>query len=175
VTQVTIVKWPLTGQDHLACFTMIRRGVSVRLIPFDGRFLLRSSTPAGPQTILVVDDEDIVRELVARSLDEQGYRVLQACHGAGAIGVLEMQRFAVSLVICDLVMPVMGGREVAEWMRQHCPDLPLLFISGYPRAYLEAHHLYDPDVRMLRKPFLPSRLLEVVDELVGPDSGKSKK
>jgi two-component system, cell cycle sensor histidine kinase and response regulator CckA len=119
-----------------------------------------------PRTILVVDDEDIVRGLVARSLREAGYRVTQASHGGAAIGLLERQPRAVDLVICDLVMPVLGGREVAEWIKVHCPGLPLLFISGYPRAYLEAHHLYDPSVPMLRKPFLPSRLLEAVEELL---------
>jgi two-component system cell cycle sensor histidine kinase/response regulator CckA len=129
--------------------------------------LPQSEPPTSWQrTILVVDDEDIVRGLVARSLREGGYRVLQASHGAAAIGLLERQAQAVSLVICDLVMPILGGREVSDWMKQHCPELPLLFISGYPRAYLEAHHLYDPTVPMLRKPFLPSRLLETVEELV---------
>jgi two-component system, cell cycle sensor histidine kinase and response regulator CckA len=124
--------------------------------------------PIGWQrTILVVDDEDIVRGLITRSLREAGYRVLQASHGAAALGVLELQAQAMSLVICDLVMPILGGREVSDWMKEHCPELPLLFISGYPRAYLEAHHLYDPTVPMLRKPFLPSRLLETVEELVG--------
>lgn len=123
-------------------------------------------------TILVVDDEDIVRGLIARSLREGGYGVLQAAHGAAAIGVLERQAQAVDLVICDLVMPVLGGREVAEWMREYCPGLPLLFISGYPLAYLEAHHLHDPSVPILRKPFLPSRLLEAVEEALdaGPSS-----
>jgi two-component system, cell cycle sensor histidine kinase and response regulator CckA len=119
-----------------------------------------------PRTILVVDDEDLVRGLVARSLREGGYRVLQASHGAAAIGLLELQAQTVDLVICDLVMPILGGREVSDWMKDHCPELPLLFISGYPRAYLEAYHLYDPTVVMLRKPFLPSRLLETVEELV---------
>ena len=61
-----------------------------------------------------------------------------------------------NLVICDLVMPILGGREVSDWMKEHCPELPLLFISGYPRAYLEAHLLYNPAVPMLRKPFFPS-------------------
>jgi CheY-like chemotaxis protein len=115
-----------------------------------------------------VDDEDIVRGLVTRSLREGNYRVLQASHGGAAIGLLEQQRRGVDLVICDLVMPVLGGREVAEWMRTHVPGIPLLFVSGYPRAYLEAHHLYDPSVPMLRKPFLPSRLLEAVGELLPP-------
>ncbi len=123
-----------------------------------------AETP-GPRTVLVVDDEDIVRALVARSLREAGYRVLQASHGAAAIGLLEVGAAAVDLVICDLVMPVVGGREVAGWMREHCPRVPLLFISGYPRTYLEAHDLFDPTVPMLRKPFLPSRLLEAVEEL----------
>lgn len=113
-----------------------------------------------------MDDEDIVRGLVARTLEEAGYRVLQASHGGAAIGLLEPESNSVDLVICDLVMPVLGGREVAEWMRGHCPAVPLLFISGYPRAYLEAHHLFDPSVPMLRKPFLPSRLLEAVEEQV---------
>ena len=128
------------------------------------------------RTILVVDDEDIVRDLVARALREGGYRVLEASHGAAAIGLLELQAQLVSLVICDLVMPILGGREMAAWMKAHCPELPLLFISGYPRAYLEAHHLYDPTVPMLRKPFLPSRLLETVEELVsdGPSPARRR-
>jgi two-component system, cell cycle sensor histidine kinase and response regulator CckA len=133
----------------------------------DGRTLPQSEPPANRQrTILVVDDEDIVRSLVARSLQDVGYRVRQASHGAAAIGLLESEFRSVDLVICDLVMPVLGGREVSGWMEEHCPGIPLLFISGYPRAYLESHHLYDPSVPMLRKPFLPSKLLEIVEELL---------
>lgn len=128
----------------------------------------QAQPPAGPRrTILVVDDEDVVRALVARSLTEGGYVVVQASHGAAAIGLLELEAQNVDLVICDLVMPILGGREVSNWIKEHRPQLPLLFISGYPRAYLEAHHLYDPAVPVLRKPFLPSRLLETVEELVG--------
>ena len=133
----------------------------------EGRALTQTDSRANrPRTVLVVDDEDLVRDLVARTLREAGYRVVEASHGAGAIGLLEPRSNAVDLVICDLVMPVLGGKEVAEWIRQHSPAVPLLFISGYPRAYLEAHHLFDPSVPMLRKPFLPSRLLEAVEEQV---------
>ena len=119
-----------------------------------------------PRTVLVIDDEDVVRELVARTLQEADYRVLQASHGGAAIGMLEREANAMDLVISDLMMPVLGGKEVAAWMREHAPAVPLLFISGYPRAYLEAHNLFDPTVPMLRKPFLPSRLLEAVEEQV---------
>jgi CheY-like chemotaxis protein len=124
------------------------------------------SAPDWPRTILVGDVEDLVRELVVRALPEGGYRVLEASHGAAAIALLEREAPAVDLVICDLVMPILGGREDSDWMKEHCGDLPLLFISGYPRGYLEAHQLYQPSVPMLRKPFLPSRLLEAVEELL---------
>jgi CheY-like chemotaxis protein len=124
----------------------------------------------GPRTptILVVDDEDIVRALVTRALREAGYRVVQAQHGAAALALLESRCETIDLVISDLVMPGVGGREVARWVTAHTPALPVLFISGYPRTYLEAHDLYDAAIPLLRKPFLPSRLLEAVQELL-PD------
>jgi len=133
-----------------------------------------SSTGLRAPTILIVDDEDIVRALVARALREAGYRVVQAQHGAAALAVLESGRETVHLVITDLVMPGMGGREVARWLAVHLPELPVLFISGYPRTYLEAHDLYDAGIPLLRKPFLPSRLLEAVQELLpdAPDSDR---
>jgi two-component system, cell cycle sensor histidine kinase and response regulator CckA len=127
------------------------------------------STGAGAPTILVVDDEDIVRALVTRALREAGYRVVQAQHGGAALALLESRCETIHLVITDLVMPGVGGREVARWVAAHCSALPVLFISGYPRAYLEAHDLYDAAIPLLRKPFLPSRLLESVRELL-PDA-----
>jgi CheY-like chemotaxis protein len=136
--------------------------------------LSQPEAPARTQrTVLVVDDEDIVRALVVRSLRDAGYRVLQASHGAAAIGLLEHEAAEVDLVICDLVMPAVGGREVAGWMKEHRPAVRLLFISGYPRTYLQAHDLFDAAVPLLRKPFLPSRLLEEVGELVGGLDGQS--
>ena len=126
------------------------------------------SPATGPRTptILVVDDEDIVRALVTRALREAGYRVVQAQHGAAALALLEGGCETIHLVISDLVMPGVGGREVACWVTAHCPALPVLFISGYPRTYLDAHDLYDATIPLLRKPFLPSRLLEAVQELL---------
>jgi CheY-like chemotaxis protein len=107
-----------------------------------------------------------VRLLVSRALAEAGYRVLQACHGAGALGILEVQASAIDLVVCDLVMPLVSGRDIGRWVAAHRPGLPVLFVSGYSRAYLEAHDLFDPGLTLLRKPFLPSRLLETVEELL---------
>ena len=133
-----------------------------------------SSTGPRMPTILVVDDEDIVRALVTRALREAGYRVVQAQHGAAAVALLESQGETIHLVISDLVMPGVGGREVARWIQAHRPALPILFISGYPRTYLETHDLYDAAIPLLRKPFLPSRLLESVEELLPDTPGPAR-
>ena len=58
-----------------------------------------------------------------------------------------------NLVICDLVMPILGGREVSDWMKEHCPELPLLFISGYPENSVIRQGRLDPNVDLLAKPF----------------------
>jgi CheY-like chemotaxis protein len=119
-----------------------------------------------------VDDEEVVRMLVARALKESGYQVVEATHGAAALALLETGAPQVDLVICDLVMPALNGRDLARWLGTFRPELPILFISGYPLAYLEAHDLYDPAIPLLRKPFLPSRLLEAVEETLAMVGGR---
>lgn len=130
------------------------------------------AVPTRPRTILVVDDEEIVRLLVARALNEAGYQVVQASHGAAALTILETRGQDIDLVVCDLVMPALNGRDLARWICQHHPELPILFISGYPQPYLEAHDLYDPGIPLLRKPFLPSRLIESVEEALTMVGGR---
>ena len=116
------------------------------------------------RTVLIVDDEEVVRMLVARALVEAGFAVVEAGHGAAAIAVIESGAYDIDLVLCDLVMPGLNGRDLARWLATNRQDLPILLISGYPLPYLEAHGLYDPGLPLLRKPFLPSRLLEAVEE-----------
>jgi CheY-like chemotaxis protein len=133
--------------------------------------------PADPdrwsRTILVVDDEEVVRMLVTRALVEAGYTVVEAEHGAAALAAIEAGTDDLDLILCDLVMPGLNGRDLARWLSAHRPDLPILLISGYPLPYLEAHDLYDPGIPLLRKPFLPSRLLEAVEEALVPASARS--
>jgi CheY-like chemotaxis protein len=129
------------------------------------------SVQPAERTVLVVDDEEVVRLLLTRALNEAGYRVVQAGHGMDAVSILEQDAEGVDLVICDLVMPVMNGRDLARWIQARRPGFPVLFISGYPLAYLEAHHLHDPGIPLLRKPFLPSRLLETVEDTLAMVGG----
>jgi CheY-like chemotaxis protein len=125
-----------------------------------------------PRTILVVDDEEVVRILVSRALRAAGYQVLEATHGAAALALLDGGAAPVDLVVCDVVMPGLSGRDLARWIGTHRPDLPLLFISGYPLPYLQAHDLHDPSIPLLRKPFLPSRLIESVEEALAMVGGR---
>jgi CheY-like chemotaxis protein len=93
---------------------------------------------------------------------------VEAGHGAAALAILEAGVHDFDLVVCDLVMPGLNGRDLARWLGTNRPDLPILLISGYPQPYLEAHGMYDPGIPLLRKPFLPSRLLEAVEEALAP-------
>ena len=120
------------------------------------------------RTVLVVDDEEVVRSMVTRGLGAAGYDIVEASHGGAALGILEAGVHDFDLVVCDLVMPGLNGRDLARWLRANRPDLPILLISGYPQPYLEAHGMYDPGIPLLRKPFLPSRLLEAVEEALTP-------
>jgi two-component system cell cycle sensor histidine kinase/response regulator CckA len=119
-----------------------------------------------PATILVVDDEEMVRMVVSRMLSEAGYTVLQAGDGAEAVPILKRHAEEVRLIICDLVMPVMTGRDLERVVAARWSHIPMLFISAYPVSYLEDQGLYDGDIALLKKPFLPSRLLEAVEEML---------
>ena len=136
---------------------------------FDGP----ADTEPTPRTILVVDDEEVVRMLVTRALVEAGFHVVEAGHGAAALSLLESGMHELDLVLCDLVMPGVNGRDLARWLAANRPDLPILLISGYPLPYLEAHDLYDPGLPLLRKPFLPSRLLEAVEDTLVAAAARS--
>ena len=154
----------------MTAVTVGMAGTSYLANPIPGRNLVThmpdqpTEADLSARTVLVVDDEEVVRMLVTRALVEAGYTVVEASHGAAAVALLESGARDVGLVLCDLVMPGLNGRDLTRWLLTHRPDLPILLISGYPLPYLEAHDLYDPGVPLLRKPFLPSRLLEAVAE-----------
>lgn len=138
-----------------------------------------NQSPGPPQDgpaarrILVVDDEEVVRILVARALADAGFVVTEAADGAAAVALLARGGTDIDLVVCDLVMPAFNGRDLARWLARHRPELPILLISGYPLAYLEAHDLHDPGLPLLRKPFLPSKLVEAVEETLASAADRS--
>jgi PAS domain S-box-containing protein len=102
--------------------------------------------------VLVVDDEEMVRRLVARTLELEGYDVAEARHGGEALQVLEQAGGAVELVVSDVVMPVMGGLELGTQLRHRYPALPVIWMSGYPSDTAFANGGLPDDQPFLQKP-----------------------
>ncbi len=109
--------------------------------------------------ILVVDDALPVRLLVARALTDAGYDVITAGDGLAAVELIQAFRTPPDLVIADLLMPVMGGVQLAHWLEQHFPRLPVMFISGYAFALGTEHA-----GRLLAKPFTPDQVVALARE-----------
>jgi PAS domain S-box-containing protein len=120
----------------------------------------------GTETILIVEDEDLVRALASRSLRERGYRVIEARQGVEALQQLEQQSAGVDLVISDVVMPEMGGRELARRLATLRPSLPVLFISGYTGEDVIQRGLMEPGAPFQQKPFTPDGLARKVREML---------
>lgn len=118
-------------------------------------------------TVLVVEDAESVRHMVCRMLHLDGYEVLEAPNGAVALQQIEQCARPVSLVLTDVVMPEMGGAELALQLSQRWPDLPVLFMTGYTESPMVRTLELQP-VRVLTKPFTASALLRKVAEILRP-------
>jgi two-component system cell cycle sensor histidine kinase/response regulator CckA len=123
--------------------------------------------PKGKETVLLVEDEPLVRNLAARVLRQQGYDVLEAPDGAEGMAIArEHAREEVHLLLADVVMPKMGGRELADRLKSLWPDIKVLFTSGYTYNAITQHGLLDPEMAFLEKPFSISGLVRKVREVL---------
>jgi CheY-like chemotaxis protein len=114
----------------------------------------------GEETILLVEDDEEVRTVATRILRNNGYRVLEAANGAEALRVCNAERVAVDLIVTDIVMPEMGGTELAERVRESQPDARFLFTSGYTEDAAVRQTLLDPGEAFIEKPFTPTSLAQ---------------
>jgi PAS domain S-box-containing protein len=113
----------------------------------------------GTETILLVEDEKPVRELVARVLEKQGYHVLQAGAGAEAVEVWRSHKDKIHLLLTDLIMPgAMNGRELAEALWTERPELKVIFTSGYSADIVGKDFKIESDLNFLQKPYHPQAL-----------------
>ena len=128
-------------------------------------------TPArGSETILVVEDQEEVRKLTQRVLEARGYAVLAAANGAEALEIVDRHATPIHLMITDVVMPGMNGREVAQLACAKRSDLKVLFVSGYTGEAVLQNRLLEPGVAFLQKPFTPDVLARKTREVL--DDGK---
>jgi two-component system, cell cycle sensor histidine kinase and response regulator CckA len=116
----------------------------------------------GTETVLVAEDEDGVRELLRKVLTEFGYSVLTARHGRDALMVAGERGSEIDLLVTDVVMPEMSGRELAETLRDRRPDLKVLFISGYTDDEVLQRGISGRDAAFVRKPFAAEELVRRV-------------
>ena len=120
----------------------------------------------GTETVLLVEDEEIVRVLATRVLSELGYRILEAADGEEALEMCKRHEGPIGLVITDVVMPGMSGTELALELEPLIPETPVLYISGYTGGALVKHGVLEEGVAFLQKPFTRERLAQEVRELL---------
>ncbi len=125
------------------------------------------SMPRGTETILLAEDEILVRELAARTLREQGYTVLEAANGEKALRLVQMHpELEIHLLLTDMVMPLLGGKELANRLLAIRPNIKVLFTSGYTDDAIVYHGMLDADNVFLQRPFTPSILARKVREVL---------
>jgi PAS domain S-box-containing protein len=128
----------------------------------------RDSAPVAleGEAVLVVEDEPNVRMILARVLRQQGYRVLEASHGRDALAIAGDPATRIDLIIADVVMPELGGRELAARLGERRPGVPILFTSGYTGHDVMERGLIERDWPFLAKPVAPDALARKVRELL---------
>jgi len=120
----------------------------------------------GEETVLVVEDEDGVRELVRQILEDHGHAVLSARHGRDAMQIAERYERPIDLLVTDVVMPEMGGGELAEKLMARRPDLKVLYISGYTNDEVHRRGIQDAAASFLHKPFTADGFMRRVRDLL---------
>ena len=122
--------------------------------------------PRGGETVLLVEDEDAVRALARHVLTSCGYTILEAADGREAVRVAEQHAGRIDLVVSDVVMPYLGGRQLVERLGAVKPGLKVLFLSGYTADAVVRHGVLEAEYAFLQKPFTPTALAQKVREVL---------
>lgn len=125
-----------------------------------------SALPQGNETILVVEDDQIVRKSLCRMLGMLGYQVLEAPTPSAALATASERLDSINMLMTDIVMPEMNGVRLADEVVRIIPGIRVLFVSGYPDEVLARYHLVEPSTNYLRKPFSISELSYKIREVL---------
>ena len=120
----------------------------------------------GAETILFAEDEESVRLLVTDILRQQGYTVLHAKNGEEALSMVEGKEMEIDLLLSDVIMPRMGGVELAQTLQAHNPSCKILFISGYSEDAHAMQGILHTKSQFVKKPFSPALLAEKVRDVL---------
>lgn len=127
-------------------------------------------TPPTRETVLVVDDEEMVRRLAARILLGEGYHVIEAGGGDEAVRILQRASSRIDAVLTDVAMPGLGGRQLGETVLRCWPRVRLLFMSGFPGQRIRDEGL-DPTAPFIQKPFTREQLSRKIKEVLSVPTG----
>lgn len=161
-------------QGHIEVKSETYKGTSFQiLIPASQEGPARGLTgkqmemlPRGSETLLLVEDESTLRAMTKRVLSGCGYTVFEAGNGEEALELSHRIKGGIDLLLTDVVMPGMGGRLLAERLREECPSLKVLYLSGYTDDAVVRHGVMQEQVNFLQKPFTPSSLAKKVREVL---------
>ncbi len=119
---------------------------------------------SGSETVLVVEDDDSLRKLAQKALQQKGYKVLDAENGEDALRISKEHEGSIQLMITDVVMPKMGGKETAERLQPLYPQMKVIYMSGYTDNAIVHHGVLTPGLNFIEKPFSPEGLARKVRE-----------
>jgi two-component system cell cycle sensor histidine kinase/response regulator CckA len=138
-----------------------------QLPPAAAQVVKTTTLPRGTETLLVVEDEPSLRHLTKGSLESLGYTILTAPNGQDALRVVrEHQGQPISLVVTDVMMPRMGGKVMAEWLKTKYPDLKILFVSGYADDAFAPGTIHEFGTGFLPKPYTTAKLSGKIRDLL---------
>jgi len=120
----------------------------------------------GSETVLLIEDDPLLRDLLHEALEGAGYTVLVADQGAKALETAHEYAGAIDLVVTDVIMPGLTGKQAAERIVAERPEVKILFISGYTNEAIARHGVLEPGARFLSKPFTPDELLRRVRDVL---------
>jgi PAS domain S-box-containing protein len=123
-------------------------------------------SPTSMRTILLVEDEAMLRQLTRKFLESDGYQVIEAVNGVEAVEVSRQHVGAIDLLLSDIVMPHMNGIELSKQLRQERPETRILFMSGYPGRHQSSGSYLPPDIPLLTKPFRSSDLHAQISQIL---------
>ena len=127
-------------------------------------------SPSGTETILVVEDDKLLREFICEVLVTNGYSIISASNGSEALELTLQRKNKIDLLLTDVVMPGMSGRTLAAQMMESHPALKILYMSGYTENAIVHHGVLDRGVELIQKPFTIGMLARKVREILGNES-----